>query len=160
MTVGDEEIEMSVMNLPPDGDPVSNSPGLNSKGILWISYLSKLFISIALALAIINSIYVAYSFNTLSFHTGTIDSHQKLDTVLGNQTEDLIWFVQVSDLHFSRYESPERLQDFQNFCHYSNEILQPRAFIITGDITDAKTQGRSGAVEPFQNWVRKSLMSP
>ena len=153
MRVGDEETEMSAMNLPPpNGDPSSNLSRVNLKGIVWISCLSKLFISIALALAIINSIFVAYSFYTLSLHTETINSHQKLDTVLGNQTEDLVWFVQVSDLHFSKYESPERSQDFQNFCQYSNEILQPRAFIITGDITDAKTKDHTGSRQHFEEW--------
>ena len=55
MRVGDEETEMSAMNLPPtNGDPNSNSSRINLKGIVWISWLPKLFLSIALALAIIN----------------------------------------------------------------------------------------------------------
>ena len=107
------------MNLPPpDGDSSSNSSRVNLKGIVWISCLSKLFISIALATAIINSIFVAYSFYTLSLHTETKNYNQKLETVLGNQTEDLVWFVQVSDLHFSKYESPERSEDFKCFQAY------------------------------------------
>jgi hypothetical protein len=153
MRVGDEETEMSAMTLPPsNGDPSSNSSRVKLKRTVWISCLSKLFISIALALAITNSIFVAYSFYTLSLHTETKNYNKKLETVLGNQTEDLVWFVQVSDLHFSKYESPERSQDFQNFCQYSNEILQPRAFIITGDITDAKTKDHTGSRQNFKEW--------
>ena len=75
-----------------------------------------------------------------------------METVLGDQTEDLAWFVQVSDLHFSKYESPERSQDFQKFCQYSKKILQPGAFIITGDITDAKTKDHTGSRQNFEEW--------
>ena len=153
MRVGDEETEISEMNLPPvNVDPSSNSSRVNLKRTVWINWLPKLFISIALALAITNSIFVAYTFYTLSLHTETKNYNQKLETVLGNQTEDLAWFVQVSDLHFSKYESPERSQDFQKFCQYSKKILQPGAFIITGDITDAKTKDHTGSRQNFEEW--------
>jgi hypothetical protein len=79
------------------------------------------------------------------------DSAQALNAepVLGNQTNNLFWFSQVTDLHISSfYPHPETA--FRHFCNQTMAVVQPAFVIASGDITDGfidSTSLRPGQVE-------------
>lgn len=48
--------------------------------------------------------------------------------------QDLIWVVQLSDLHFSVHH-PERAIDFKNIVGPALSLINPSLVLITGDLT-------------------------
>lgn len=48
--------------------------------------------------------------------------------------QDLIWVVQLSDLHFSVHH-PERALDFKNIVGPALSFINPSLVLITGDLT-------------------------
>lgn len=63
----------------------------------------------------------------------------------------LAWFVQVSDIHLSRF-AREQMPQFGDkegdFGHFASEILRPLApgaLVLTGDLVDGKTRLMRGA---------------
>lgn len=48
--------------------------------------------------------------------------------------EDLVWVVQLSDLHFSVHH-PERAQDFRDIVGPTLSFIKPSLVLITGDLT-------------------------
>ena len=64
--------------------------------------------------------------------------------------KDVAWFVQVSDLHISRFAAEQMSQygdkqaDFRAFAERVIKPLQPKTLVLTGDLVDAKTQLMQG----------------
>ena len=48
--------------------------------------------------------------------------------------EDVLWLVQLSDLHFSVHH-PDRARDFKDFVGPSLSMINPSLVLITGDLT-------------------------
>lgn len=48
--------------------------------------------------------------------------------------EDVVWVVQLSDLHFSVH-NPERARDFKDLVGPSLSFINPSLVLITGDLT-------------------------
>ena len=48
--------------------------------------------------------------------------------------QDLVWVVQLSDLHFSVHH-PERAIDFRNIVGPALSLINPSLVLITGDLT-------------------------
>lgn len=63
------------------------------------------------------------------------------NVIIGDRPTDLVWFLQVSDLHLSNRGSFERISDFEEFANTYADIFKPDAVLVTGDITDGKANG-------------------
>eukprot|EP00736_Rhodelphis_marinus_P011658 Rmarinus@m.27420 len=52
--------------------------------------------------------------------------------------ENMFWFIQFSDLHFSKADAT-RLDDMLKFCKTAIPVIQPSRVFVSGDLTDAKS---------------------
>lgn len=50
------------------------------------------------------------------------------------EDKNIIWFVQVSDLHISYYNNPKIIDDFEKFCgDFIQKTIRPAAVFVTGN---------------------------
>lgn len=68
----------------------------------------------------------------------------------------LMWFVQVSDLHFSVVFDPDRVADFKKFCQQVIPSVKPSVTIVSGDLTDARLKGLMAGSQQIQEWMMYS----
>lgn len=106
---------------------------------------------------ILGVIFHAISIDEIKFND--ISQHHKdfaPNVIIDHKFEDLIWFIQVTDLHISSID-PNREKDFKNFTEKYINIIKPDVVLITGDITDARTPNTTfGSGPRLDEWLAYS----
>lgn len=73
---------------------------------------------------------------------------------LNGDDVNLWWFVQLSDIHVSKFQDPKRPEDLAKFCQHHLPKIAPELFIVTGDLTDAKYKNERGSTQFIEEWKR------
>lgn len=82
------------------------------------------------------------------------EKHFDTNVIIGDKPEELVWFLQVTDLHLSCRGNPERESDFVEFSKSYIDIIKPDAVLVTGDITDGRKANTSFGTGPqLQEWL-------
>ncbi|KAJ8984443.1 hypothetical protein NQ317_012507 [Molorchus minor] len=96
--------------------------------------ISKLTVGILVSM-IFFSIFLANVVNLLSIDALRPHKHTKDDYLQITDTADnLIWFLQISDLHISIFRDPLRITEFKEFCHYTVDAIQPKVVLASGGL--------------------------
>lgn len=80
------------------------------------------------------------------------------NVTIDDKLTDIIWFLQVSDLHLSNRGHFDRQKDFEEFTKTYIDIFHPKAILVTGDITDGRkpnsTLDSGQQIEEWQAYSR------
>lgn len=81
-------------------------------------------------------------------------THFKPNVVIDEKLDDnLMWFLQVTDLHLSNRGAYQRERDFVEFCDKYVDIFKPDAVLVTGDLTDGREPNSTfGTGQQLDEW--------
>uniref|UniRef100_A0A6B2E9D5 Uncharacterized protein n=1 Tax=Phlebotomus kandelakii TaxID=1109342 RepID=A0A6B2E9D5_9DIPT len=72
---------------------------------------------------------------------------------IGNNTDHLMWFLQISDLHISMYRDKERLNNLGDFMRRTISAVKPTVVVVSGDLTDARSLNHIGSEQFEGEWM-------
>ncbi|OWF41194.1 Transmembrane protein 62 [Mizuhopecten yessoensis] len=72
---------------------------------------------------------------------------------MGASPDKLFWFVQVSDIHISKFYDSRRAADLLQFCQEQLTVIKPDFVIASGDLTDAKLPDARGSRQYIEEWT-------
>ncbi|XP_046387556.1 transmembrane protein 62-like [Ischnura elegans] len=71
---------------------------------------------------------------------------------IGDSPNNLMWFLQISDIHISIFHDMTRVSEFKEFCDLTVSAIQPTVVVASGDLTDAKSENNMGSRQYVDEW--------
>ncbi|KAG9509324.1 Neprilysin-2 [Fragariocoptes setiger] len=87
-------------------------------------------------------IFIGLVYNAIRFDP-VLYSHPPIKyepQLIDDNPSDLIWFLQVTDIHISRLGHKSRKTDLLQFATEYVSTIKPSVVLVTGDITDGRTR--------------------
>ncbi|XP_017772189.1 PREDICTED: transmembrane protein 62-like [Nicrophorus vespilloides] len=69
-----------------------------------------------------------------------------------DSNDNLIWFLQISDIHISMFREKSRVTEFSEFCQITLDVIKPTVVLATGDLTDATDSDNIGSHQNKGDW--------
>ncbi|XP_067009565.1 transmembrane protein 62 isoform X2 [Anabrus simplex] len=123
---------------------------------------------IAVIFILMFSVFVANITNIISVNVDTTSEEQQIflsralkdrngasDTdefIIGNSSEHLMWFLQISDIHVSIFHDLSRITELKEFCDLTINAIKPSVVLASGDLTDAKSEDNMGSRQYLEEW--------
>eukprot|EP00092_Neocalanus_flemingeri_P032136 GFUD01034927.1.p1 GENE.GFUD01034927.1~~GFUD01034927.1.p1 ORF type:complete len:629 (-),score=170.63 GFUD01034927.1:311-2197(-) len=105
--------------------------------------------------------YFVYNYIVLPISVPELDKfRQSSGQVQGSWNEkELFWFIQITDLHISKYVYPDIKDDLKEFFTTTLDTVKPKVVIASGDLTDAKDADGVDSFQQKEEWdTYKSLL--
>lgn len=113
-----------------------------------------------LVLIVILSIFTANFLNLITVEFEPVDENAKMSSLnlnsiplIDDSSNHLMWFTQVSDLHLSIFQDPDRALDLFDLCDFTMRLINPSVILVTGDLTDAKKADMIGSKQFEEEWM-------
>lgn len=98
-------------------------------------------------------IFHAISINELQYKSPPA-THFDTNVTIDDKPNNLLWFLQVTDLHLSSIGHFDRETDFAEFAKKYVDIIRPDVVLVTGDITDGREPNTTFGTGPQEKeWV-------
>ncbi|KAL8557788.1 hypothetical protein ACS0TY_005041 [Phlomoides rotata] len=94
----------------------------------------------------------AHLVNVNSSGDGSGNSNKRQVIELTGTPDDLVWVVQLSDLHFSVHH-PHRARDFRGIVGPALSFINPSLVLLTGDLTDGKSRDLLTMKQDEDEWI-------
>ncbi|XP_041352830.1 transmembrane protein 62-like [Gigantopelta aegis] len=119
-------------------------------GVLHMIFV--LLVGVAIIFACIVDIFVPTPYNAIN-RDSEPRNHLFSETVtVGPDFENIFWFVQITDIHISKFRDRKRGPDLIHFCREYLSILKPQLVIVTGDLVDARSKDTTGSKQYIEEW--------
>lgn len=131
----------------------------------WRDHSTKMALRLGPALLIIISfialmigvILHGISINELEYRNPPATHFEQNVVIAEKLDNNLMWFLQVTDLHLSNRGEFQREKDFIEFCDRYVDIFKPDAVLVTGDITDGRMPNTTFGTGPqLDEWLAYS----
>lgn len=88
------------------------------------------------------------------------NNHETSELHLNNGSDHIMWFVQISDLHISKFSDESRITQLYEFVNQTLDIIKPTVVLASGDLTDGKEENLLGSRQHLDEWkIYKNILS-
>jgi len=97
--------------------------------------------------------YFIYAFILLPITLPTYEDFAEREAKDGLwRDDDVMWFVQVTDLHISKFQHLDIKDDLKEFYSTTLDIVKPSVVLASGDLTDAKDSDGVNSFQIKEEW--------
>lgn len=109
---------------------------------------------IILVVILCSSWFVAVLLDYYTGHGQPLRQHRNTNSAPfpSDKMDNIFWFVQISDIHISKYRDNQRVKDLKKFCNENIDVIKPVTVLATGDLTDAKDVRKLGSKQYKEEW--------
>merc|ERR1719316_168524 len=83
--------------------------------------------------------YIIYNYIVIPLSSPELEDFKKHSVATGSwRSDDLVWFIHITDLHISKHHHPDIQEDLHDFFSTTLDTIKPRVVLASGDLTDGK----------------------